>query len=237
LLRHGFPIVAHFDWALAVTFAAPEASVRPLVTRGLSLDTFRGYGFLAAACVQTRRLRPRGFPAWTGIDFFLIGYRVFVRFDSATGRRLRGLQVLGSETDRWIMALGGAVTFTHYAYRKVRARIERTGRDVHVETSTGFAVTAKDEAILPPTSAFADWNEARRFAGPMPFTFAPADGGRAIVRVEGTRVQWQPRPAGLVCAKVPFLSRLVPDAVPVAAFLVENVDYEWQRGIVEQLPS
>jgi hypothetical protein len=235
LLRHGFPIVAHFDWALAVTLAAPEASLRPLVAPGLSLDTHRGFGFLAAACVQTYRLRPRGFPAWMGINFFLVGYRIFVRFESASGKRFRGLQILGSETDRSVMAIGGAL-FTHYAYRKVTARVERIGRDLHAETSSGFDVAVKDEAVSPPTSMFADWEEARRYAGPMPFTFAPVDGGRAIVRIEGTHVHWAPRPVAVISAAIPFLARLAPDAVPVSAFLVEDVAYEWKRGIVEPLP-
>ncbi|OLC44498.1 MAG: hypothetical protein AUH43_18640 [Acidobacteria bacterium 13_1_40CM_65_14] len=237
LLRHAVPIVAHFDWALAVTLAAPEASVQPLVAPGLSLDSFRGSGFLAAACVKTRRLRPRGLPAWMGVDFFLVGYRIFVRFESSTGRRFRGLQILGSETDRWIMAIGGGL-FTHYAYRKVRVNgAWGDGRALHIATSSGFDVAVKDEAVLPTGSVFADWDEARRYAGPMPFTFASADGGRAIVRVEGSRVHWEPRPVGVASATIPFLSRLVPDAVPVAAFLAEGVDYEWKRGHVERLPS
>ena len=236
LLRHAVPIVAHFDWALAVTLAAPEASLRPLVAPGLSLDSFRGWGFLAAACVKTYQLRPRGVPAWMGIDFFLVGYRIFVRFESSSGRRFRGLQILGSETDRWIMAIGGSV-FTYYAYRKVRARVDRDGRALRVATSSGFDIAVKDEAVRAPVSVFADWDEARRYAGPMPFTFASVDRGRAIVRVEGSRVHWEPRPVAVISATMPFLTRLVPDAVAVAAFLVEDVDYAWKRGIVERLPS
>ncbi|HEV8346709.1 MAG TPA: DUF2071 domain-containing protein [Vicinamibacterales bacterium] len=236
MLRHAVPIVAHFDWALAVTLAAPEASIRPLVTRGLSLDTFKGFGFFAAACVATRRLRPRGLPAWMGVDFFLVGYRIFVRFESPTGRRFRGLQILGSETDRWPMAIGGDL-FTHYAYRKVSATAQRDGGVLHVATSSGFAVTVKDEPVLPPNPVFADWDEARRYAGPMPFTFAAARGGRAIVRIEGSRAHWEPRPVRVTAATIPFLSRLVPDALPVAAFLVQDVDYEWKRGVVENLPA
>jgi len=236
VLRHAVPIVAHFDWALAVTLAAPEASLQGLVAPGLALDTFNGHGFLAAACVMTRRLRPRGLPAWMGIDFFLVGYRVFVRFERATGRRLRGLQILGSETDRWLMVVGGGL-FTYYAYRKVTATIRRDGGNLSVSTSSGFDVSVSDAAALPPDSVFADWEEARKYAGPMPFTFASARRGRAIVRVEGSRAHWEPRPAAVIAARIPFLSRLAPGARPAAAFLVENVDYEWKPGIVESLQA
>lgn len=235
MLRHAVPIVAHFDWALAITLAAPEASLQRLVAPALSLDSFRNCGFLAAACVQTRRLRPRGLPEWMGIDFFLVGYRVFVRFESPAGRRYRGLQILGSETDRWAMALGGRF-FTYYAYRTVSASISRDDSVWRIATSSGFDVSVRDEPTLPPGSVFEDWDEARRYAGPMPFTFAAVRGTRDIVRIEGSRAHWEPRPVAVTEATIPFLSRLVPDAVPVAAFLVEGVDYEWKPGIVERLP-
>ena len=235
MFRHAFPIVAHFDWALAVTFAAPEDLLLPLVAPGLALDTFKQRGFLAVACVKTRRLRPRGFPERFGMDFFLAGYRLFVRFDSSSGRRYRGLQILGSETDRWGMALGGRL-LTHYAYRKVRATIARDQDALHIATSSGLNVIVREEADLPAGSVFDDVAEARRYAGPMPFTSASVGGGRAIVRVEGRRVHWQPRLVAPRSVSAPFLDRLAPEAVPAAGFLVEHVDYEWKRGVVEALP-
>jgi hypothetical protein len=235
LFRHAFPIVAHFDWALAVTFAAPQASLLPLVAPGLSLDTFKQRGFLAVACVKTRRLRPRGFPERIGVDFFLVGYRLFVRFDSSSGRRYRGLQILGSETDRWAMALGGGM-FTEYAYRKVRATVVREHGAMHIATSSGLNVDVREDADLPARSVFDDAAEARRYAGPMPFTFASVRGGRAIIRVEGSRVHWEPRLVATRSIAAPFLHSLAPEAIPAAAFLVEDVDYEWKRGIVEALP-
>jgi hypothetical protein len=70
----------------------------------------------------------------------------------------------------------------------------------------------------------------------MPFTFTSVRGGRAIARVEGSRVHWDPRLVAPRAVTAPFLSRLAPEAVPAAAFLVEHVDYEWKRGVVETLP-
>jgi len=235
MLRHAVPIVAHFDWAFAITFAAPEATLGRLVAPGLSLDTFKGCGFLAVACVQTRRLRPRGVPVWLGMNFFLVGYRLFVRRTTAGGARYRGLQILGSETDRWRMAIGGRVFRTHYDYRKVRTSFACDGRALSVATSSGLDIAGHVGDALPAGSPFARWDDARRFAGPMPFTFASTDRGRAIVRVEGTRAHWVPKQMAVDRAVVPFLSRLVPDAVPAAAFLVTDVDYAWKRGVVERL--
>jgi Uncharacterized conserved protein (COG2071) len=219
-----------------VTFAAPEASLIRLVAPGLTLDTFKQFGFLAIACVATRSLRPRGFPKRLGMDFFLVGYRLFVRFNSASGRRYRGLQVLGSETDRWAMAIGGGA-LTEYAYRKVRATVSHDAGAVQVATSSGLQILVGDEPALPAESVFDNAAAARRYAGPMPCTFASIRRGRAIVRVEGSRAHWTPRLVKPRAIDAPFLHDLAPDAIPAAAFVVEHVDYEWKRGIVEAVTS
>jgi hypothetical protein len=77
LKRHPFPVVAHFDRVVAVSFAFPESTLRPLLPQGLEMDTFEGFGFLTVALVWTRRMRPAGFPEALGQDFFLAGYRIF----------------------------------------------------------------------------------------------------------------------------------------------------------------
>ena len=99
LKTHPFPVEALFEHSLVLTFAVPRAELLALLPAPLVPDTFSGdWGFLAVALVQTRHLRPKGFPAWLGQDFFLIGYRAFVRYLAPTGKRLRGLYILRSET-------------------------------------------------------------------------------------------------------------------------------------------
>ena len=169
------------------------------------------------------------------MDFFLAGYRLFVHFTNRSGRRHRGLQILGSETDRRAMVVGGSV-FTHYAYRKVNASVVCEGPVWHVSTSSGLDVRVRDEPTCAPVSFFADWNEARRYAGPMPFTFASTRHGRGVVMVEGQRLNWEPHPMAVDAVTAPFLAGLAPQAVPAAAFLVRNIDYEWKRGVCEKLP-
>ncbi len=77
LRRHPFRVDAWFERIVAVSFAFPEAKLRPLVPQALEIDTYEGFGFVTAAMVWTQDLRPTGFPAFLGKDFFLAGYRVF----------------------------------------------------------------------------------------------------------------------------------------------------------------
>src|SRR3954464_5273530 len=98
LKNHPFAVEAHFESSVVLTFAVPKEQLRKLIPGCLELDTFDDkWGFVAVAMVQTTGLRPKGFPKFMGNDFFLIGYRIFVRFTNNKGKRLRGLYILKSE--------------------------------------------------------------------------------------------------------------------------------------------
>lgn len=116
LKNHPFAVEAFFESSLVLTFAIPKEEVQNLIPECLQLDTFQDkWAFVAVAMVQTKDLRPRGFPKMMGNDFFLIGYRVFVRYTTSEGKKLRGLYILKSETDKKKMEIMGNI-FTHYNY-------------------------------------------------------------------------------------------------------------------------
>lgn len=89
LKNHPFPVEAYFKRSTVLTFALPLAQLETLIPSPLMLDTYDGkWGFVAAAMVDTKNLRPKGFPKWMGTDFFLVGYRVFVRYLNTQGKNL-----------------------------------------------------------------------------------------------------------------------------------------------------
>ena len=234
--QHPFPVAAHFDYSLVLSYAYRAELLRPLIPECLELDTFQDrYAFLAVAMVQTRQLRPRGFPKWLGNNFFLVGYRIFVRYRSQNGRRLRGLYILRSETDKPKMRLLGNL-FTNYNYSTITVQAEFiSGQSARITSpTTGLEIVARlddpDAIPLPAGSPFSDWREARGFAGPMPFTFSVNP--REVVSVEGKRSQWQPRPVRIEAATVPQLREWIESGEPLLAnaFVTENIPYQWSRG-------
>lgn len=240
LKNHPFAVEAFFQRSLVLTFAAAKQEVLPLIPACLELDVFDDrWAFIAVAMVQTSGLRPKGFPRFFGSDFFLIGYRVFVRYASRAGRRLRGLYILKSETDCRRMELFGNM-FTHYKY--IRTDIRQTEIDGRLEIQSarsGFRIAIRTDADtadvpLPPQSPFSDWRQARGFAGPMPFTFTYNAQAREVLIIEGVRQHWDPRPVQVVDHHVAFLEML-PLTAPVLAnaFVVENVPYYWKKGRTE----
>src|SRR6266566_4063833 len=100
LKNHPFAVEAFFESSLVFTFAIPKEQIQHLIPGCLELDCFNDkWAFIAVAMVQTKDLRPKGFPKFMGNNFFLIGYRVFVRYTNNKGKSLRGLYILKSETD------------------------------------------------------------------------------------------------------------------------------------------
>jgi hypothetical protein len=247
LRRHPWAAVAHFDWSLAIVWAVPRGVIEGLLPPGLTPDLFGEYGFVAAALVQTRALRPTWAPRFAATDFFLAGYRAFVRSTAKDGRNLRGLYILGGETDSRRMTWIGRC-LTHYGYTLRRVETGRSDESLEVKVSslTGEVVvdvTANlQPASAPPAgSPFPDLRTARRFAGPMPFTLSYEAETRSILAVEGDRQHWEPRPVSVEIRRVAFFERppFAATGLPVLAnaFYVSNVDYHWQRGTRHPLPA
>ncbi len=239
LKRHPFPVVARFERVVAVSFAFPEEALRSMVPKGLSIDSYRGSGFVTLAMVWTRGLRPEGFPEILGRDFFLAGTRIFTRLRDGEGRNSRGLKIVRSETDKRSMVRLGNV-MTGYNYRLVDVSIVKEADETRVvcRVSGGeltldlcFDSSTRDPG-LPEGSPFPDWRTARRFAGPMPFTFSPQGDGSFVV-IEGSRGSWKPRPVEVKSWDVGiFREAPLADFTPVLAnaFVVEDVDYRWSAG-------
>lgn len=235
LKRHPFPVVARFERVLAVSFAFPEEVLRSLVPEPLEIDSHEGYGFVTVALVWTKGLRPAAFPGFMGQDFFLAGYRVFTRLRDESGRRLRGLRILRSETDKARMMFSGNL-LTHYQYRRVKleesdSRVRTWLPDGRQTLDLAFDLTG-NPASPPAGSPFADLRAARNFAGPMPYTFDAEGDGRFVV-IEGKRTEWTPRPVLVKDWKVGLFDEApFQGETPILAnaFCVENVPYRWERG-------
>lgn len=246
LRRHPFAVQAHFDHCLVLTFALPASVLTPLLPPGLALDQHGDLGFLAVALVQTRDLRPAGWPKALGQDFFLSGYRIFTRYLTLGGRNLRGLRILRSDTDSRRMAFAGNL-LTHYKYRpcKVHLAVDHGSMTVQVKTPNKEAdlhVTADlTPASGPPSgSPFATLQDARKFAGPLPFTFDHEPQTDSIIMIEGRRPTWDPRPVSVDVQGLSFLKGpafVGCDPVLANAFYVADVPYRWERGVRQKLPQ
>lgn len=239
LKDHPFAVEAYFEQSIVLTFAVPKEELASLIPECLTLDTFQEkWAFIAVAMVQTKGLRPKGTPKFMGNDFFLIGYRVFVRYTNQEGKRLRGLYILKSETDKKKMEFFGNI-FTHYNY--TTTDIQQVEGEESIEISSvqsKFKVVLdkrEDNIKLPEDSPFADWKEARRFAGPLPFTFTYNEDTHEVLIIEGVRQNWTPNPIQIRDYQFDYLKTLhLKNPILANAFIIKNIPYYWKKGKKEQ---
>jgi hypothetical protein len=246
LRRHPVPMRTRVGHSLVLSYALPPPLLAPLLPPGLALDTYRDpagaeHGFVAVGVVSALALRPAGLPARLGRDAVLTGYRIMSRLRTPTGRTLRGLFILRSDTDRRLLQLAGNL-LTRYHYRLARIRLEVGGDRLTAAVCSrdglaDLAVTAdlgSRPAPLPAGSPFATAADARRFAGPLPYTFDAEPRTGSLVVVKAIRTGWRPEPVAVEVRRLTFFrdSRFAgAEPVLANAFHVAGLDYGWHRGV------
>ena len=241
LKNHPFAVEAFFKKSVVLTFAVEKEEIQHLIPECLELDTFNDkWAFIAIAMVQTENLRPKGFPKFMGNDFFLVGYRIFVRYTNNAGKRLRGLYIIKSETDKKKMESFGNI-FTHYSYTTTDISMIEKENSVNFKSlKSNFEITVEmgnsdTEISLPAQSPFANWKEARRFAGPLPFTFTYNKETKNILIIEGVRENWEPKPIKVLDFDITFLKSLNLETLRLAnAFIIQDIPYWWEKGKIEK---
>ena len=239
LKTHPFAVEAYFTSSIVLTFALPKEELSQLILPYLELDTFQDkWAFIAIAMVQTKGLRPKGFPKILGNDFFLIGYRIFVCYITKAGKRLRGLYIIKSETDKKRMEWLGNV-FTHYNYSTtdIEMIVENQSKTIRSNKSK-FSVSINyysENINLPLSSPFSEWKEARRYAGPLPFTFTYLEEKKSVLIIEGVRQNWKPKAIEVEDFNFDYLNDLgFKNIVLANAFEITNIPYHWKKGTIEK---
>ena len=239
LKDHPFAVEAYFEHSIVLTFAFPKEELEHLIPECLTLDVYNDkWAFIAVALVATKDLRPKGFPKILGNDFILIGYRAFVRYTNNAGKRLRGLYILKSETNKKIMEVLGNL-FTHYQYTTTDIILQQQNKHIKIFSKQSDVIIdikfGDVEISLPDESPFSDWKEARRFAGPLPFTFTYNEQTKKVLIIEGVRERWTPTPIKVIYHHIPYLNAIgLANGVLANAFVINNIPYYWKRGKIEQ---
>jgi uncharacterized protein YqjF (DUF2071 family) len=239
LKNHPFAVEAHFEKSIVLTYATPKEELLNFIPVGLSLDTFQDkWAFIAVALVKTKNLRPKGFPSILGKDFYLIGYRIFVRYKTVSGKNLRGLYILKSETDKKQMTFLGNI-LTHYNYSTTDiSEVNKENTNTIFSANSNFKISidsSEKEAGLPAESCFSDWKDARKFAGPLPHTFSVDPKNKAVLIVEGVRENWTPKPIEIKEHYFEYINSLhLKNVVLANAFQIENIPYYWKKGRIEK---
>jgi hypothetical protein len=132
------------------------------------------------------------------------------------------------------MEIGGNL-FTHYKFSTTDINLSVIGnlKKANSEKS-GFHFKYDlhaEPVCLPPGSPFIDWHDARKFSGPLPFTFTLNEKGNKVLIVEGVRENWKPKPINILDYNFPFLKQLnIMDPILANAFIINDIPYYWKTG-------
>ena len=129
--------------------------------------------------------------------------------------------------------------FTHYCYTTTDITQNRSNDVLTISSNkSGFSVhldeRANETIALPAGSPFTDWKEARRFAGPLPFTFTYNKAKREVLIIEGVRENWKPEPVKVLDYNFSFIDNMnLQGTVLANAFVIRNIPYYWKKGKIE----
>jgi uncharacterized protein YqjF (DUF2071 family) len=236
LKNHPFAVEAFFENSTVLSFAIPKKELEHLIPRHLELDTYNNYAFIAIAIVKTKALRPQGFPKFMGNHFTLAGFRIFVTYKTLSGKRLRGLYIIKSETNKKKMAFFGNI-FTHYNYTTTDFSFNTKGKNTQIiseKSKINILYSNKNEVTIPENSPFEDWKKARRYAGPLPYTFTSKKDSNNVLIIQGVRQNWKPNPIEIKSYSIAFLNELnFSECILASAFQITNIPYYWKKGKME----
>ena len=173
------------------------------------------------------------------------GSAPFLSASGGRGRTIRGLRILRSDANKRLMVAGGNL-LTHYNYHKCDADVRADGAELEflIRTTGGEAdvdvvADTRCEGTLPARSPFATCQQARRFAGPLPFTFDYERKTHSIIAIRGVRENWSPRLVNVNVRRLTFFDQPAFRGIkPILAssFYVSDIPYRWNRGVRHPLP-
>ncbi len=246
-----FPItmVGRIDPCVLINLRSPADEVATLVPHPLALDTHSARGqswaFWNIVVCRVIRMRPRHAPAFAGLTYHHIAYRLRVR---ARDGSAHGLYFLRSDVDNPLIATAGDILSD---FRFHRAAVERN----HT-TTLNVTVTPKDPAArlelrcdlntptsLTPDSVFDTLDAARTRLKYQPLSLAPtATAARnpalRLAEVFRNEQDWRERPITITHLDARFFNSIptlkTPPTLELATF-AEPINYRWRLGRVHRL--
>jgi len=223
-----------------ISYRTPAQAVRHLVPGGLRLVEHHGHAFWNIVICRIDRMRPVGLPAFLGITYHHVAYRLLVQAPLARGGHLAGLYFLRSDADSRLIATGGNIT-TQFRFHQASIQLDDSASAVaaRVASSTGgnatFHATRSRAFALPPDSVFDTIEQSRSLLKYRPLGLSVAPGGKRvdIAQVRRDESMWceDALDCGNITADWEYLRGIGQHDLRIeAATIVRPMPYRWQLG-------
>jgi hypothetical protein len=225
-------------WLFA--YRTPVATARGLLPARLEPVVFGGWAYWNVVVSRIEAMRPWGLPAFVGVGYWHVAYRLYARFRPSDGEAIEGLYFVRSDCDSPPMTLAGNL-LTDFNFHTARVRVrEREG--VHYlridsgEAPARAAWRTAAPAGLAEGSPFGSLDEAAAALKYKPNGLSVGgDGGVNVVRITREETAWRARLVSVEAAHWAFLDRY--ETHPEICYAVEPIDYRWNRARVYRAGS
>src|SRR5712692_1679656 len=194
--KNPLTMLGRIDRCWLFAYQTPVEDVRALLPSELEPVTHRGCAFWNVVFCKVRAMRPRPMPAWCGIPYWHVAYRLYVRFRPAEGDVLEGLYFARSDCSSRLISAAGSV-LTDYNFHT--AAIRMTEREQTCELVVGSphaparaTVHKTEPPQLPAHSAFESLDQAAAFLKYKPAGMSVSGPGRVnMVRIVREEAAWK----------------------------------------------
>mgnify|MGYP001793625581 CR=1 FL=1 len=240
-------MVGRIDECLLLSYRVASEAVEHLVPKPLELVTHKGFAFFNIVVCHIDRMRPRGVPAWGGVSYHHVAYRLMVRAQRGDGTAFRGLYFLRSDADSGLVSLGGNLASEfrfnvaevslgmHDGVVSAAVRSRDGVGDASLEVDTGCSPELREDSI------FETMELARSVLKYAPMGLAPRGDRRvALAEVFRDELDWDERVVGVSDARWAFFDSIgeslgIEPPVLELATRVAPIDYRWRLGRTERV--
>ncbi len=240
LQRNPLTAVGTLDRCWLFVYRTPVAEARGYLPKALEPVTRGGHAFWNVVVSHIHRMRPKGCPAFIGVDYWHVAYRLYVRCQPP-GRPepIEGLYFLRSDCDSPLMTLAGNA-LTDFRFHTSGIEVETRGESVQIqvassEASARAALLPGQPPSLQPGSPFGSLEEAASFLKYRPFGISVDEGRGEANVVEITRKERAWRSPLVHVAEAGWQFFAGKQVALELCYEVEPIAYQWNRGKVYPL--
>jgi uncharacterized protein YqjF (DUF2071 family) len=231
--KNPITVVGNLDRCWLFTYRTPIELARTLLPQPLELVTHKEYAFWNIVICHIRSMRPKHFPAFIGVHYWHLAYRLYARLPLANGEAIEGLYFLRSDCDQRLMALAGnLLTDFHFHIASLQLQRNQEALEIQLDSPDAPAhvrLLPNAAPQLEPHSAFASLDEAAAFLKYKPYGLSLNSAGHAnVVHITRDEQAWRSRLVQVECANWAMLRNY--DVQPEICYEVEPIRYQWDRG-------
>jgi len=235
LQKNPLTVVGTIAHCLLFTYRTPAAKAARLLPRPLEAVTRDDYAFWNIVVSRLHAMRPPGFPALVGVDYWHVAYRLYVRLPLPDDRIIEGLYFTRSDCDNPLMTLAGNL-LTDFNFHTAPIRLDPRDEGLDLEIASPDApararVLPGRAPELAPDSPFTSLDDAAAFLKYKPFGISIDDKGDAnVVRIVRREDAWRGRLIQVESAHWAYFDDKVVQ--PEICYEVAPIVYRWNRGEV-----